>query len=103
MSICFACASSLGVDETRKRIADARERFGDILQHFWISEGREARDFDREDTAQYGLTANSAFMIQWNKQGGSEYIPEIPHLIYEVFGRDKVLVFDLDNEVIPPS
>jgi hypothetical protein len=102
MSIFVTCSSSLSVDETRAKIAHARQLYQEILKHFWISEVREAESFDREDAARYNFTASSAFLIQWNKEEGSEFIPEIPHIMYEVFGRDKILVFDLNNEVIPP-
>lgn len=100
MSIFVTCKSSYTVEETRAKIAYAKERYHDILKYFWFSEGREAAQFDREDAAKYHFTANSAFLIQWNKNGGSEFIPKIPGIMYEVFGKDKLLVFDLDNELI---
>jgi hypothetical protein len=100
MSIFVTCLSSVSLEEMRAKIADAKERYQDILKYFWISEGRQAAQFDRQDAARYDFTANSAFLIQWNKEGGSEFIPQIPNIMYEVFGRDKLLVFDLNNEVI---
>ena len=60
-------------------------------------------EHERERAAEHGVTAKSGFLIQWNKEGGAEYIPEIPRVMYESFGRDKVLVFDLNYELIPPS
>jgi hypothetical protein len=102
MSIFVTCLSSLTLDETRAKIAHAQQRYHDILKHFWISEGREAASHNREVAAQYNFTANSAFLIQWNKEEGSEFIPEIPQIMYKVFGRDKILVFDLNLELIPP-
>lgn len=101
MSICFACKSSLSLDETRMKVSDAKRLYQDILKYFWISEGREAEDFEREDAAEHGFTPKSAFMIQWNKEGGSEFIRQVPRIMYEVFGRDKLLVYDDNYEVVP--
>ena len=42
-------------------------------------------------------------MIQWNKEEGSELISQIPRIIYDTFGRDNVLVYDNDYDVIPYS
>ena len=103
MSIFVMCSSACQPEETRQKIANANERYHDILKHFWISDVREPLEHEREHAAERGLLANSSFLVQWNKEGGAEYIPEIPRIIYEVFGRDKVLVFDLDYELIPPS
>jgi hypothetical protein len=102
MSIFVTCLSSLPLDEMRAKIACAQQRYADILKHFWISEGREAAPHNREVAAEHNFTANSAFLIQWNKEDGSEFIPEIPQIMYEVFGRDKILVFDLNLDLIPP-
>lgn len=103
MSIFVICSSAYSPEETRRKIGEADERYHDVLKHFWISGVGAAQNHDGARAAEHGLIAHSTFLIQWNKEGGSEYIPEIPRIIYEVFGRDKVLVFDLDYELIPPS
>ncbi|PWB90608.1 hypothetical protein C5688_08730 [Methylocystis sp. MitZ-2018] len=103
MSIFVTCSSAYSPEEARQKIAQADDRCHDILKHFWISEVGEPLPHERERAAEYGVTANSGFLIQWNKEGGAEYIPDIPRIIYEVFGRDKILVFDLNDELIPPS
>lgn len=103
MSIFVICSSVYSPEETRGKIAEADERHHDILKHFWISEVGAAQKHDQAHAAEHGLLANSSFLIQWNKEGGAEYIPDIPRIIYEVFGRDNVLVFDLDYELIPPA
>jgi hypothetical protein len=41
----------------------------------------------KETDSEYGMVGNSGFLIQRNKEGGSEFIPEIPRIMYEVFGR----------------
>ena len=74
MSICFFCSSALPLPETREKIADANVRFHDVLRHFWISDGRELAQNDREEAAAHGFNALSGFIIQWNKEEGSELI-----------------------------
>ncbi|MGJ0511134.1 hypothetical protein [Methylocystis sp.] len=103
MSIFVMCSSAYPPEEARQKIANAIERYHDILKHFWVSDVREPLEHEQEHATEYGITVNSGFLVQWNKEGGAEYIPEIPRIIYEVFGRDNVLVFDLDYELIPPS
>jgi hypothetical protein len=103
MSIFFSCMSSLPIEETRAKIDYAQERYHDILRYFWISKVAEAPSSSREAAAEYGFDAISLFLIQWNKEGGSEFIPQIPQIMYEVFGRDKLLVFDLNLEPITVS
>jgi hypothetical protein len=51
MSIFVTCLSSASLEEMRAKIADAKERYPDILKYFWISEGRQAAQFDRQDAA----------------------------------------------------
>ncbi|PPD00249.1 MAG: hypothetical protein CTY36_10230 [Methylocystis sp.] len=101
MSICFFCSSALPLPETREKIVDAKMRFHDVLRHFWISDGRELAQNDREEAAAHGFNALSGFMIQWNKEEGSELISQIPRIIYDTFGRDNVLVYDNDYDLIP--
>jgi hypothetical protein len=103
MAITITFLSSLSPDETRAKIAHAQQRYQDVLKHFWISEVWEAAAHDREDAAQYNFAPDSVFLIEWNKEEGSEFIPEIPQIMYEVFGRDKILVFDLNLDLIPPK
>jgi hypothetical protein len=81
-------------------ISLAQERHGDVLKFFWISDVVPLEERMKEDAARYGLKASCGFLIQWNKEGGSEFIPDIPRIMYEVFGRDKLLVWDLNHEVI---
>jgi hypothetical protein len=103
MSIFVTCSSAYSPEEARQKIAQADDRYHDILKYFWISEVGEPLEHERERAAEHGVTAKSGFLIQWNKEGGAEYIPEIPRVMYESFGRDKVLVFDLNYELIPPA
>ncbi len=103
MAIFVMCSSAYPPEEARRKIAEANELHHDILKHFWISDVREPLEHEQEHATEHGITVKSGFLIQWNKEGGAEYIPEIPRIIYEVFGRDNVLVFDLDYELIPPA
>lgn len=100
MSIFVTCHTSDTVEEARAKVALAQEKYQNILRYFWISEVGPEIQSAKEIAAEHGLTANSGFLIQWNKNGGSEFIPEIPRIMYEVFGRDKLLVFDLNYELI---
>jgi hypothetical protein len=102
MSTCFFLNSALPLEETRARIAIAREKYHDVLDYFWISEVGDANDYDREADAEVGFTPQSGFMIQWNKER-SELLRLIPVIFYEVFGKDNILVRDNNYDVIPPT
>jgi hypothetical protein len=101
MSTCFFFQSSFPLAVTRQKVDEAKKKYGDILNYFWISQGVEATPFDKEDAAEYGMEVRSTFLIEWNKER-SELMQFIPKIFYEIFGNDKVLVRNNDYDVIPP-
>lgn len=101
MSICFALNSALSPDQTKERISQAQEKYGDILRYFWISKVGEAESYNREDDAEFGFEPKSTFLIQWNKER-SELIRLIPVIFYDIFGKDNVLIRDNNYDVVPP-
>ena len=78
MSIFVMCSSAYPPEEARQKIANAIERYHDILKHFWVSDVREPLEHEQEHATEYGITVNSGFLVQWNKEGGAEYIPGNP-------------------------
>jgi hypothetical protein len=100
MSIGFSCMSSLEPDEAQSEIARVNQLHRDVMRYFWVSNVHQAKERSRDEASEFKFNANSIFMVEWNKEGGSEFIPLIPNILYETFGRDKLLVFDLNRELI---
>ena len=101
MSTCFFFDSALPLDQTKERIAQAREKYRDILRYFWVSEVGEADSHDIENDAEYGFVPKCTFLIQWNKER-SELLELIPAIFYEAFEKDSILVRDNNYDVVPP-
>lgn len=98
--IYVTCDTTCDLADAQKLIDRAQENFHDVLKHFWISDVLPALPFMKEEGAAYGLSIRSGFLIQWNKGRGSEFIPVVPHILYETFGRDHLLVWSLNHELI---
>lgn len=101
MSICFSLHSALPTEQTRQKIAQALEKYGEILSFFWISNVSDADEFNREDDSEFSFVPKSRFIIQWNKER-SELMKLIPVIFYEIFGSESILVRDNNYEIIPP-
>jgi hypothetical protein len=100
MSIGFSCMSSLAPDDAQAMIVRATQLHHDVMRYFWVSDAREAKERNRNEASEYQFNVNSVFIVEWNKEGGSEFIPLIPRILYETFGHDKLLVFDLNRELV---
>lgn len=100
MSLCFSIHSKLSENETTRRLSEAKDKFVDILEYFWISDVRPATSRNFEDDVEYGFVPKCAFMIQWNKER-PELVALIPKIFYEAFGED-LLIRDNNYDVIPP-
>ncbi len=100
MSIFFIGMSTLSPQETKKLLDRATQSRSAILKHFWISEPSIVKSYDKDTAREYNFDAKSVFLIQWNKEEGSEFIPSIPAILYEAFGPENLLVFDLDRELV---
>lgn len=98
--IYVTCDTTYDPPDAQELIDSAQERYPDILRHFWISEVLPALSFMKEEGAAYDLSIRSGFFVQWNKDEGSEFVPIVPHILYEIFGRDHLLVWNLNHEPI---
>lgn len=100
MSIFFVCMSAFPPTETNAILDQARQSRHAILDHFWISDVTSPDRYDIETANALGFDVQCAFLIQWNKESGSELIPSLPKALYDEFGKNNLLVFDVDRELI---
>lgn len=100
MSIFFVGFSSVSPDKTKAILDSTRIKRSDVLRHFWISEPSASLLRHQEEAAEHNFRVESVFVVEWKKDDGSEFIPIIPQLLYEAFGKDRLLVFDLDRELV---
>lgn len=100
MSIFFVGMSSFTSEKTKLILQQVQQLQSAVLDYFWISDVGAPDRYDLETARKFGFDVRSAFLVQWNKEGGSEFIPSIPKLLYEAFGRENLLVFDLDRELV---
>ncbi len=99
MSIFYIGMSSLPLQQTSKILARTQLR-SEVLKWFWISEVGPADRYERETADQHNFSVESVFLIRWNKEEGSEFIPFIPIILNEAFGSESLLVFDLNRELV---
>ena len=103
MAVWICCNSSLTEGATSELIVELNRRYPDVLQYFWISEPGPCDNWIREEEAKNGLSVKCGFIIQRNNDEGSRFLNVIPKLLYEVFGRDRILVHGFDYELIRPE
>lgn len=101
MSVSFLLASALSPDMTRDRIVEAKEKYKDVLDYFWISEIGESSPALVYEDRKYHFIQRCNFIVQWNKER-SELIPMIPRIFYEIFGIGVILIRNDSYDVIPP-
>jgi hypothetical protein len=103
MSIFVTGASLFTTEETQKKLSEVNAARFDTFQYFWISKPGEPNYVTKEDCANLGLDVKCVFLIQWNADVGSEFIPEVPQILYRAFGTQNLLMFDYNGDVIPPK
>lgn len=103
MAMWVICSSSLSEDKTGELIGELNRLHPEVMQYFWVSKPKPCGRFVREDAQKNGLDAQYSFIVQWNNKEGPDLLRVIPKLLYEVFGTDDILAFDMDGEVIKPE
>jgi len=103
MAVWICCNSSLTKGATSELIVELNRRYPDIFRYFWISEPGPCDNWTRDEEVKNGLNVMCGFIIQRNEDEGSRFLNVIPKLLYEVFGRDKILVHGFDYELIRPD
>jgi hypothetical protein len=103
MAMWVCCNSSLSQQKTGKLIGELNRRYPDIMQYFWVSKPKICNRYVREDALANGLDAKCSFVVERNYDEGSRLLKVIPKLLYEVFGTETILAFDMDGEVIKPE
>jgi hypothetical protein len=103
VSIHVTGATSLTPIDTQRKLSAVNSERYNIFQYFWTSKPFDPSYVTREDCAMRGLDPKCVFLIQWNSNTGSEFIPEVPQILYRAFGVENLLMFDYNGDVIPPK
>jgi hypothetical protein len=103
MSIHVSGASAFSHEDTQRILSAVNVKHQDIFRFFWVSKTGEPDYETKEESAKYGFDPKCVFLIQWNSDTGSEFIPEVPQILYRAFGVENLLMFDYNGDVIPPK
>ncbi len=103
MAMWVICSSSLSEDKTGELTGELNRLHLEVMQYFWASKPKTCAQYVRESALENGLDAKYSFIVQRNNKEGPDLLRVIPKLLYEVFGTDDILAFDMDGEVIKPE
>ncbi len=101
MSIFFLAMRTFPTNDTKAVLDRLQASRKDIMQYFWISDVSPPDTRDRATADEYDFPARSVFLVRLNADEGAEFVSSLPQTLYEVFGNESLIVFDIDREPVP--